>query len=101
MELFSYRRYLLWSCSGVACAIYIYFASWVFMMDTAAVNSSGYPADFITFADTASVSLSIIVICVVLSDMSNFTFVSFWIVFILLTLVPMIGFFIGENFANL
>ena len=99
MNLFSYKRYILWSILALLLSVLIYFAFVLTVGSTFLINEFGFPADLNTLSSGMALALSAAVIFVILSDVNNYTIFSFWIIIVLLTFIVAIVFFIIENFT--
>lgn len=86
---------------GVLLSLLIHFGFVISLGSTNLVNQYGNPGDYLTYASGTAISLSAAVIFVIIADINNYTWFSFWIILVLLTFIPPIAFFIIENFLQL
>ena len=87
MELFSYKRYGIWTLLGIILSLFINFLINGALSATDAIDSHGRVGDFKAEAEAGAIGLSFAVCLVIIADIYNFTCFTIYVVIILLTVV--------------
>lgn len=100
-DLFSYRRYIIWTVFACIIAIVLFVITRFSMGSTSVMDSEGHTPDFGHQAQALSISLCLSVVYVIISDFKMYTYFLILIVIGLLTVVGTVGFFLIENYIDL
>lgn len=72
-DLFSYKRYILWSIFSIVCAFWLFYPTLYVMDPKASVNERGNTADWISFSTNLEVTCCLVVMCVLAMDLQMYT----------------------------
>ena len=93
-DLFSFKRYILWTIFGIIISLLIYLSTRFGLGSIYSIDSHGHTGSFSHHCEVLAISLSIIVIMILISDIKMYTWFSTIIVIGILTIIVTIVFFI-------
>lgn len=97
LDLFSYRRYILWSLLGMLLSFYIHFSYIYVLGGTSSVSENGYPGDYKTYASGTALILTLISIFIVKCDLNSFTGLTLFFL-IVGNVIPVTLYFIFQEY---